>query len=65
MGSKTIAHEAKARMGYWLRGHEEERNNCFRKIQLVCQKYPDKQLMLTKIDSAAIVLVFKVGAFSH
>ena len=26
-------------MGYWLRGHEGERNNCFRKIQLVGQKY--------------------------
>ena len=24
---------------YWLRGHEGERNNCFSKIQLVCQKY--------------------------
>ena len=27
------------RMGYWLRGHEGERNNCFSKIQLVGQKY--------------------------
>ena len=35
MGSKSIAHEAEARMGYWLRGHEGERNNCFIKIQLV------------------------------
>ena len=26
------------RMGYWLRGHEGERNNCFSKIQLVGQK---------------------------
>ena len=25
-------------MGYWLRGHEGERNNCFSKIQLVGQK---------------------------
>ena len=22
MGSESIAHEAKGRMGYWLRGHE-------------------------------------------
>ena len=29
----------RARMGYWLRGHEGERNNyCFSKIQLVGQK---------------------------
>ena len=27
MGSESIAHEAKGRMGYWLRGHEGERNN--------------------------------------
>ena len=26
-------------MGYWLRGHEGERNDCFSKIQL---KYRDK-----------------------
>ena len=30
------------RMGYWLRGHEGERNNCFSKIQLAGQKYRDK-----------------------
>ena len=28
----------RAQMGYWLRGHEGERNNCFSKIQLVGQK---------------------------
>ena len=32
--------------GLWvnnpLRGYEDERNNCFRKIQLVGQKYRDK-----------------------
>ena len=38
MGSKSIAHSTKGRMGYWLRGHEGERNNCFSKIQLVGQK---------------------------
>ena len=26
-------------LGYWLRGHEGERNNCFSKLQLVGQKY--------------------------
>ena len=29
------------KMGYWLRGHEGERNNCFSKIQLVGQKYQE------------------------
>ena len=42
MGSESKAHEAEGRMGYWLRGHEGERNNCFSKIQLVGQKYRDK-----------------------
>ena len=43
MGSESIAHEAKGRMGYCrLRGHKGERNNCFSKIQLVGQKYRDK-----------------------
>ena len=35
MGSESIAHEAKGRMGYWLKGHGGGRNNCFSKIQLV------------------------------
>ena len=39
MGSESIAHEAESLMGYWLRGHEGERNNSFRKIQLVGKKY--------------------------
>ena len=38
MGSESIAHEAEGRMGYWFRGREGERNNCFSKIQLVGQK---------------------------
>ena len=38
MGYGSIAHNAKGRMGYWLRGYEGERNNCFSKIQLVGQK---------------------------
>ena len=42
MGSESIAREAEGRMGYWLRGHEGERNNCFSKIQLVGQKCRDK-----------------------
>ena len=35
---ESIAHEAEGRIGYWLKGHEGERNNCFSKIQLVGQK---------------------------
>ena len=42
MGSESKAHEAEGRMGYWLRCHEGERNNCFSKIQLGGQKYRDK-----------------------
>ena len=39
MDSELIAHEAEGLMGYWLRGHEGERNNyCFSKIQQVGQK---------------------------
>ena len=38
MGSKSIAHKAEWQKGYWLRGHEGKRNNCFSKIQLVGQK---------------------------
>ena len=42
MASESIAHLAFGLMGYWLRGHVGERNNCFSKIQLVGQKYQDK-----------------------
>ena len=38
MASESIAHEAEGRMGYWLGGHEDERNNCFSKIQIVGKK---------------------------
>jgi len=38
MGSESIAHEGKGRMGYWHSGHEGERNNCISKIQLVGKK---------------------------
>ena len=49
MGSESIAYEAESRMGYCLRGHEGERNNCFSKIQLVGAKNIEtKQLSLVK-----------------
>ena len=34
MGSESIADEAEGQMGYRLRRHKGERNNCFSKIQL-------------------------------
>ena len=43
MGSESIPHEAEGRIGYLLRGHEGERNNCFGKIQLVGQKYREQK----------------------
>ena len=49
MGYESIAHEAEGRIGYWLRAHEGERNNCFSKIQLVGKKNIDtKHLSLVK-----------------
>ena len=65
MGSESITHDAEGRISYWLGGHEGDRNNCFSKIQLIGEKYRDKQLWLAKRDSAAIVFVFKAGAFRH
>ena len=56
MGCESIAHETEGRMGYRLRAHKGEKNNCFNKIQLVGQKNIEtKHLSLVK----AIVLVFK------
>ena len=54
----------RARMGSESIAHEGERNNCFSKIELVCQKYRDK-LAKAKRHSAAIVLAFKAGAFHY
>ena len=48
MGSESIADEAEGRMGYRLRDHEGERNNCFSKIQPVGQKYRDKTTLASK-----------------
>ena len=49
MGYESIAHEAEGLMGYRLRGHEGERNNCFSKIHLVGQKNIEtKHLALVK-----------------
>ena len=48
MGSESIAHSAFSLTGYWLRGHEGERNNCFIKIQLVGQEYRDETTLASK-----------------
>ena len=44
MGSEWIAHEAEARMGYWITGPEGERNTCFSTIQLVGQNIENKKM---------------------
>ena len=68
MGSESIAHEAEGRMGYPLRGHEGERNNCFRKIQLVGQKYRDKATLASKTpfkrNAICPVLTYKTLLFT-
>ena len=65
MGSESIAHEAEGQMGYWLRGHEGERNNCFSKIQLVGQKISrQNNFSYLKLD----LILFcrqKAGAFHY
>ena len=48
---------AEGLMGYWLRGHEGDRNKSFSKIQLVDQKCREK--------TTAIILVFKAGPFHN
>ena len=49
MGSESMAHESEGRIGYSLRDHKSERNNCFSKIQLVGQKNIEtKHLSLVK-----------------
>ena len=49
MGYESIAHEAEGRMGYWLRGNEGEKNNCFSKIQLVGQKKKSRLNIFRKL----------------
>ena len=51
MGSESIACEAEGRIGYWLRGHEGERNNRFSKTQLVGQNIENrKKFSYLKLD---------------
>ena len=64
MGSDSIAHEAEGRMGSWLRGHEGERNNYFRKIQVVGQKYRDKTTLISKTRFSRYYFGFQSRRFS-
>ena len=67
IGSESIAHEAEGRMGYWLRGHEGERNNndyCFSKIQLVGQKYRDKTTLTSQTRFSRYYFGFQSRRFS-
>ena len=63
MGSESIAHEAEGRMGYWLRRHVGERNNCFSKIQLVGKKTWDKATLASRLKS--FFCLQKAGAFGY
>ena len=46
MGSESVAHEAEGWMGYWLRGHEDKRNN---KVNILCLlKLDFNPFLLTK-----------------
>ena len=51
VGSKSIAHEG-------------ERNNCFSKIQLVCQKYRDKTTLASKTRFSRYCFGFQSRRFS-
>ena len=64
MGSESIAHEAEGRMGYWLRDHEGERNNCFSKIQIVGQKYRNKTTLASKTQLRRHCFAFQSRRFS-
>ena len=64
MGSDSIAHEAEGRIGYWLRGHEGERNNCFSKIQLVGQKHRNKTISASKTRFSHYYFGFQSRRFS-
>ena len=64
MGSRSIAYEAEGRMGYWLGGHEGERNNCFSKIQLVGQNYGDKTTLASETRFSRHSFGFQSRRFS-
>ena len=64
MGSESIAHEAEGWMGYWLRGHDGERNDCFSKIGLVGQNYRDKTTLASITQFSRHCFGFRSWRFS-
>ena len=64
MGSESIANEAEGLMGYWLRGHEGDRNNCFSKIQLIGQKNQAKTTLASKTRFSRHCFDFQSRLFS-
>ena len=64
MGSESIAHSAPGLMGYWLRGQEGKKNNCFSKIQLVSRKYRDKTTLASKTRFSRHCFGFQSRRFS-
>ena len=64
MGSESIAYEAEGQMGYWLRGHSGEWNNCFSKIQPVGKKYRDKTTLAGKTRFSHHCFGFQSRRFS-
>ena len=56
--------EVEGRMGYRLRGHESEKNNCFSKIQLVGKKYRDKTALTSKTRFSLHCFGFQSRRFS-
>ena len=59
-----MAHKAEGQMGYWLRGHEGERNSCFSKIQLAGQKYQGKTTLGSKMRFSRLCFGFQSQRFS-
>ena len=58
------AHEAEDRLGYCLRGHEGEKDNCFSKIQLVGQKYRDRTTLASKLRCSRRCFGFQSRRFA-
>ena len=45
MGSESVAHEAEGLMGYWLRGHEGESNNCLVKSNYLVKNNENQKVL--------------------
>ena len=58
MDAESIAPEAGGQMGHWLGGHEDERNNCLGKIQLVGQKNIEAKQACYIIPQLCLILHF-------